>query len=161
MKHLKAFENYFQGMEEEMDENPNIYPSEEEEVVNPPSEEEEGFEGEYPEEFEFNHGSSRISPFSEFEHEEETSEKSTCPSCNCQECECGGETETFEAKKSSKEESYDKSELKNPSKADLNKDKKISGYEKARGKAIQKSMETKKGEKPSKSAQKDLEKKKK
>jgi hypothetical protein len=38
--------------------------------------------------------------------------------------------------------------------ADLNDDKKISGYEKARGKAIQKSMETKKGEKPKAQAQK-------
>jgi hypothetical protein len=35
-----------------------------------------------------------------------------------------------------------------------NDDKKISGYEKARGKAIQKSMETKKGEKPKAQAQK-------
>lgn len=33
--------------------------------------------------------------------------------------------------------SYKKSGLKNPDKADLNKDKKITGYEKARGKAVQ------------------------
>ena len=39
--------------------------------------------------------------------------------------------------------------LKNPEKADLDKDKKISGYEKARGKAVQKSVQ-KEGEKGSK-----------
>lgn len=43
--------------------------------------------------------------------------------------------------------SYKKSGLKNPAKADLNKDKKISGYEKARGKAIQKSVQSEKEEK--------------
>lgn len=43
--------------------------------------------------------------------------------------------------------SYKKSGLKNPEKADLNKDKKISPYEKKRGKAIQDSMEDKKEEK--------------
>jgi hypothetical protein len=39
--------------------------------------------------------------------------------------------------------SYKKSGLKNPEKADLNKDKKISTYEKKRGKAIQSSSEEK------------------
>jgi hypothetical protein len=43
--------------------------------------------------------------------------------------------------------SYKKSGLKNPEKADLNKDKKISSYEKKRGKAIQDSMEDKEEEK--------------
>ena len=43
--------------------------------------------------------------------------------------------------------SYKKSGLKNPEKADLNKDKKISPYEKKRGKAIQDSMEDQKEEK--------------
>jgi hypothetical protein len=52
--------------------------------------------------------------------------------------------ETNEAKKN-KSTNYKKSGLKNPEKADLNKDKKISGYEKARGKAVQKSMEDQKG----------------
>lgn len=44
-------------------------------------------------------------------------------------------------KKSTKGESYKKSGLKHPEKADLNKDHKISGYEKKRGKAVQDSME--------------------
>lgn len=46
--------------------------------------------------------------------------------------------------------SYKKSGLKNPEKADLNKDKKISPYEKARGKAVQKSIQGEKEEKGSK-----------
>lgn len=45
---------------------------------------------------------------------------------------------------------YKKSGLKNPEKADLNKDKKISSYEKKRGKAIQDSIEKEKEEKGSK-----------
>lgn len=40
-----------------------------------------------------------------------------------------------------KSTTYKKSGLKNPEKADLNKNKKIEGWEKARGKAIEKSME--------------------
>ena len=44
------------------------------------------------------------------------------------------EFESLEEKKTSKEVSFEKSGLKNPKKADLNKNKKISGYEKARGK---------------------------
>ena len=50
---------------------------------------------------------------------------------------------TLEKKKST----YKKSGLKNPEKADLDKDKKISPYEKKRGKAIQDSMEDQKEEK--------------
>lgn len=49
-----------------------------------------------------------------------------------------------------KSTSYKKSSLKHPEKADLNKDKKISGYEKARGKAIQKSVQAEKEEKGAK-----------
>lgn len=49
-----------------------------------------------------------------------------------------------------KSTSYKKSGLKHPEKADLNKDKKISGYEKARGKAIQKSVQAEKEEKGAK-----------
>jgi hypothetical protein len=52
------------------------------------------------------------------------------------------EEETNEKKKA-KGESYEKSGLKHPEKADLNKDKKISSYEKKRGKAVQDSMEDK------------------
>ena len=42
--------------------------------------------------------------------------------------------------KTNKKVPYKKSGLEKPNLADLNKDKKISGYEKARGMAIQKSM---------------------
>lgn len=56
------------------------------------------------------------------------------------------ETVTLEKKGTS----YKKSGLKNPKKADLNKDKKISPYEKKRGKAIQDAMEDEKEEKGSK-----------
>jgi len=58
---------------------------------------------------------------------------------------------SFEAKNSS----YKKSGLKKPEKADLNKDKKISGYEKKRGKAIEDSID-KKGGKGLTAAQKKL-----
>ena len=66
-----------------------------------------------------------------------------------------------ETKKSTtkKETTYDKSELKHPEKADLNKDKKISGYEKVRGKAIQNAVQDEKEEKGGKgltAAQKKL-----
>lgn len=40
-----------------------------------------------------------------------------------------------------KSTSYKKSGLRNPEKADLNKNKKIEGWEKSRGKAIEKAME--------------------
>ncbi len=50
------------------------------------------------------------------------------------------DTKKMERKNIMAEESYEKSGLKNPQKADLNKDKNISGYEKKRGKAIEKSM---------------------
>lgn len=61
--------------------------------------------------------------------------------------------------KSKKEVSYKKSGLKNPEKADLDKNKKISGYEKARGKAVQDAIEDEKEEKGGKgltAAQKKL-----
>jgi len=58
---------------------------------------------------------------------------------------------SFEAKNNS----YKKSGLKKPEKADLNKDKKISGYEKKRGKAIEDSID-KKGGKGLTAAQKKL-----
>ena len=66
-----------------------------------------------------------------------------------------------ETKKSTtkKETTYDNSELKHPEKADLNKDKKISGYEKVRGKAIQNAVQDEKEEKGGKgltTAQKKL-----
>lgn len=53
-------------------------------------------------------------------------------------------------RKKNKGTSYKKSGLKHPEKADLNKDKKISGWEKARGKAVQKSVQDEKEEKGTK-----------
>jgi hypothetical protein len=50
------------------------------------------------------------------------------------------EFEALEEKKSSKKVPYEKSGLEKPNLADLNKDKKISGYEKARGSAIEKAI---------------------
>ena len=43
-------------------------------------------------------------------------------------------------KKTNKKVSYEESGLENPELADLNKDKKISGYEKARGSALEKAI---------------------
>jgi hypothetical protein len=102
-------------------------------------------------------------------HEEEE-----CPMCMCSPCKCNDMEEdmymeeeedeheppqhemTLEKKKVSKGKSYKKSGLKNPEKADLNKDKKISGYEKARGKAVQNAIEKEKGEKGLTAKQKKL-----
>ena len=77
----------------------------------------------------------------------------TCEPCDSDEDEDEEEIElpeepmygsiTLEKKKST----YKKSGLKNPEKADLDKDKKISPYEKKRGKAIQDSMEDQEEEK--------------
>jgi hypothetical protein len=65
----------------------------------------------------------------------------------------------IDEKKKEKEVSYKKSGLKHPEKADLDKNKKISGYEKARGKAIQNAVQSEKEEKEEKgltAAQKKL-----
>jgi len=74
-----------------------------------------------------------------------------CDECQCKDCQCKGckswrNQEVSEKRKTS----YKKSGLKNPEKADLNKDGKISGYEKTRGKAVQKAVEKEKEEKGSK-----------
>ena len=45
-----------------------------------------------------------------------------------------------EGKRTNKEVPFEKSGLENPEKADINKNKKISGYEKARGSAIEKAL---------------------
>lgn len=102
---------------------------------------------------------------------ESVSEKETCGACGCdcdvcecEECDCGTndwksfETDSDEVEKhyEKKSTSYKKSGLKHPEKADLNKDKKISGYEKARGKAIQKSVQSEKEEKGLTAKQKKL-----
>jgi hypothetical protein len=112
MKHLKKFEYFgyqeekqpeeeflmddpFKGEEEdrfEFDEEeldldmPDTFEEEEEEGYVPPTQEEGEEMGEGP------HG--RISSFHKFQ-------ESTCPSCNCNNCDCGSE-ETYEAKKADK-----------------------------------------------------------
>ena len=62
-----------------------------------------------------------------------------------------------ETKKSTteKETTYNKSGLKHPEKADLDNNKKISGYEKVRGKAIQNAVQDEKEEKGSKDKKDD------
>ena len=50
------------------------------------------------------------------------------------------EFDALEEKKSNKKVSFKESGLEKPNLADLNKDKKISGYEKARGSAIEKAI---------------------
>lgn len=72
-------------------------------------------------------------------------EEEECVPCNDEdendkEKDMTGKDMSFEAKNTS----YKKSGLKNPEKADLNKDKKISRYEKKRGKAIEDSIEKRK-----------------
>jgi hypothetical protein len=67
--------------------------------------------------------------------------------------------EEVDEKKKEKGVSYKKSGLKHPEKADLNKDKKISKYEKTRGKAVQKAVQEEEEEKGGKgltAAQKKL-----
>ena len=83
-----------------------------------------------------------------------------CNKCECDNCDCSNdwkesenmkfEYNNYMNEKKKATASYKKSKLKNPEKADLNKDKKISGYEKARGKAIQKSVQDEKEEKGAK-----------
>ena len=58
-------------------------------------------------------------------------------------------------KEDKKETTYNKSGLKHPEKADLDKNKKISGYEKVRGKAIQNAVQDEKEEKGSKDKKDD------
>jgi hypothetical protein len=174
MKHLKTFEFYFYDQEKEMDDQEGkIMPpfgeeefGEEEEAGEdqPTSRYQRGPNGEmsrhetelrYPElaeddddyEFDDEFGEEEMNKGGNINKFDTFSNESTCSSCNCKECECGGMAN--EAKKS-KSSSYKKSGLKNPEKADLNKDKKISGYEKTRGKAIQKSIEGEDKESPSK-----------
>ena len=109
MKHLKAFEFYFYGQEEEMEEpyknTPDSFEGEEEEEEGGMptffEEEEESMTGE--------RSGERRAGLDDLEEEEEEegriiskfntfSNESNCPSCNCKECECGG-SRANEAKK--------------------------------------------------------------
>jgi len=69
-----------------------------------------------------------------------------CDECQCKNCQCNG-CKSYKENVSEKKKttSYKKSGLKNPEKADLNKDKKISPYEKTRGKAMESEKEEKGG----------------
>lgn len=163
MKHLKLFEEfYFYGKDEEEEtcsscgceecectgeegeENYDEVPETESEPNEMPNMfGEEGMGEEMPDMGGDESGFRRIKPFSAMGEEEEE-----VPFEEEEEDIILPVDRKFEAKKS-KTSSYKKSELKNPEKADLNKDKKISGYEKARGKAIQKSIESEDEKTPS------------
>jgi hypothetical protein len=134
MKHLKKFENFYLAPDVDSDEQDyldyakkmrEVKPGEE--ITNPPHAHEE----EEEEEFAMN-----IEPMA---HEEESEMRSMAH--EEEEGEEGKHIMSFEAKNNS----YKKSGLKNPKKADLNKDKKISEYEKKRGKAIEDSIAKKDG----------------
>ena len=121
MKHLKRFENFAQDDmgrfsdvdSDEQDWLTHINKEEEEDEM---EEEEDELEAEFQEEDEMEE--------EEDEMEEEPRRRKVWGD------------EVIERKKFL---SFKESGLKEPKKADLNKDKKISGYEKARGKAIEKS----------------------
>jgi len=104
MKHLKAFEFYFYQKEEEMEEPQEdmMPPYGEEEMGEEEMEDFESMEDDDTYEYEPNMGEeefgNKISSFKNYK-------ESTCPSCNCMDCECGSEKEeTFEAKKMTKKE---------------------------------------------------------
>lgn len=162
MRHLRTFESYLSPEEEdetksyfsEEEDDDKGYDFEEEDDDMAWNSEEDDDKAYYSDEDETEYGheedemGGHINSFHAFNEE-------SCPSCNCTKCECGGGM-AYEAKKAGK--SYKESGLKNPSKADLNKDKKINSYEQKRGGAIQSSMEKKKGEKPKAQAQKSVQK---
>lgn len=145
MKHLKKFENFYLAPDVDSDEQDyldyakkmrEVKPGEE--MMNPPHSHEE-------EEEEFG---MKMEPMAR-EEEEESEMRSMAH--EEEEEEGRGHIMSFEAKNNS----YKKSGLKKPEKADLNKDKKISGYEKKRGKAIEDSID-KKSDKGLTTAQKKL-----
>ena len=122
MKHLKKFENFY--LAPDVKKMREVKPGEE--MMNPPHSHEEEEEEEF---------GMKMEPMAR-EEEEESEMRSMA-----HEEEGRGHIMSFEAKNNS----YKKSGLKKPEKADLNKDKKISGYEKKRGKAIEDSIAKKGG----------------
>ena len=121
MKHLKRFENFAQDdmgrfSDVDSDEQDGLTHINKEEEEDEMEEEEDELEAEFQEEDEMEE--------EEDEMEEEPRRRKVWGD------------EVIERKKFL---SFKESGLKEPKKADLNKDKKISGYEKARGKAIEKS----------------------
>lgn len=163
MKHLRRFENFDLG-HRFSDEQEQIQPIEFDE----PSHEEESIYSEDPEEEEGdkycepcdseddeteytrNWGDRNITLESIVSFKNFLNEKKTTPAQLAARNAFAEKSKEKADKKddnSKKEVSYKKSGLKNPEKADLDKNKKISGYEKVRGKAVQDAIEDQKKEK--------------
>jgi len=132
MKYIKTFESYEDSVYREKDELDPYYEYEEGEIERMPGEEEAGDEEKFLDDEDYVEGSDDL----DYQWRKLLEDPEFVKKLN-------------ESKKS-KSSSYEKSGLENPEKADLNKNKKISRYEKTRGKAIQKSIEGEDEETPSK-----------
>ena len=145
MKHLKKFENFYLSPDVDSDEqefidyskklrsSSNEIESDSDEDIMP--DEISSEEGDWDRENAFASDEEEGDWNKEDNYDYSEEEEGDAPSFS----EDGRHIMSFEAKNNS----YKKSGLKNPKKADLNKDKKISGYEKKRGKAIEDSMDKK------------------
>ena len=145
MKHLKKFENFYLSPDVDSDEqefidyskklrsSSNEIESDSDEDIMP--DEISSEEGDWDREDAFASDEEEGDWNKEDLYDSSEEEEGDAPSFS----EEGRHIMSFEAKNNS----YKKSGLKNPKKADLNKDKKISGYEKKRGKAIEDSMDKK------------------
>jgi len=145
MKHLKKFENFYLSPDVDSDEqefidyskklrsSSNEIESDSDEDIMP--DEISSEEGDWDRENAFASDEEEGDWNKEDLYDSSEEEEGDAPSFS----EDGRHIMSFEAKNNS----YKKSGLKNPKKADLNKDKKISGYEKKRGKAIEDSMDKK------------------
>jgi len=145
MKHLKKFENFYLSPDVDSDEqefidyskklrsSSNEIESDSDEDIMP--DEISSEEGDWDRENAFASDEEEGDWNKEDLYDSSEEEEGDAPSFS----EEGRHIMSFEAKNNS----YKKSGLKNPKKADLNKDKKISGYEKKRGKAIEDSMDKK------------------
>ena len=145
MKHLKKFENFYLSPDVDSDEqefidyskklrsSSNEIESDSDEDIMP--DEISSEEGDWDRENAFASDEEEGDWNGEDNYDSSEEEEGDAPSFS----EDGRHIMSFEAKNNS----YKKSGLKNPKKADLNKDKKISGYEKKRGKAIEDSMDKK------------------
>ena len=145
MKHLKKFENFYLSPDVDSDEqefidyskklrsSSNEIESDSDEYIMP--DEISSEEGDWDRENAFASDEEEGDWNKEDNYDYSEEEEGDAPSFS----EDGRHIMSFEAKNNS----YKKSGLKNPKKADLNKDKKISGYEKKRGKAIEDSMDKK------------------
>lgn len=150
MKHLKKFENFYLSPDVDSDEQEFIDYSKK--LRSASSEIESDFDSDeelsdvIPDEISSEEGDwDRENAFASDEEEGDWNGEDNYDSSEEEEgdapsfSEDGRHIMSFEAKNNS----YKKSGLKKPEKADLNKDKKISGYEKKRGKAIEDSMDKK------------------